>query len=146
MDPINDFKMISSLEKAIKRRRESVPPVFLLDKIMTSIFSYQKKVARRWLIINSVLTAIVLGLFVYLSPQVYSQFMHSSLGTTVSLIWSDFGYVMANWVDFSWLLLESLPANAILIGLSGLLLLLFLVKSMVQNLDKAHYHFKIQKT
>ena len=145
MNRINDIKVIAGLEKAIKQKGEEAPPAYLLDKIMTSILLDQRKIARRWLVANSFLATLILGLTIYLSPQIYSQFAHSNSGTALFLLWTDFGYVATNWTDFSWLLLESLSVNAILLSLTGLLSLLLLIKSIAQNLDKTRYHFKTQK-
>lgn len=111
------------------------PPSGLLEKIISriqkesEILSIKKRIAVFFL--GMLIALLGLGLsFNYMQAEfVSSGFLHY-----ISLIFSDFGYVLNYWVDFSATILENLPVFSIAVFLVASLVLFILATLTARNI------------
>ncbi len=116
-------------------------PATLGPAILSAILFRQKQLLRRAAFFDAGLSAVFLGLALYVFPLIGQQFIHSGLTDTLSLLLSDIGTVTANWRDYSYLILETLPLLPLVAGLAAITGLLYALKSTAENFTKAYYLF-----
>lgn len=104
-------------------------PSGLLDKVMLRLETEQKlKVLRRRLFWAATLLVGSVVAFVFVLRLFWLDVASSGFGQYTSLIFSDFGYILANWRDYTLSLLETLPAFSAGVSLAAALAVLYGVK------------------
>lgn len=129
--------MRKDCEKLSAHLGPNEPPAGLLDKIMARIRQEQSRIIARRLILASVALFASLGAFIPAINFLQKEFAQSGFWEFLSLIFSDLRTVIANWQDFGFALLESLPAMGLVAFLAALLVALWSLKRFAQILKAA---------
>ena len=109
------------------------PPVGLFNKIMARIHEEERLLSiKRRLILFSIPVIISAGAFIPVINAFQAEFAQSGFSHFLSLMFSDFGSVIANWQDFGLTILESLPAMSIISLLTTALVFLWSTKHLAQ--------------
>jgi len=133
------------LEQAIKShfRQDHLPDFgnYLLDKIQTRL-NYERRLKilkpKLWTAVGVFLVG--LGLLVLAVDVSFRAFAQTPTSHYFSLLFTDFGSIMANWQDYSLGILESLPLGTLA------LLLSFLLGSILLVDFSAHRLLNFRKT
>ena len=78
------------------------------------------------------------GLMTVIWPIAMRELQAPEFSRLLSLFFSDAGIILANWQEYGWYFLESLPAIGLLLGVSGILITLFIFKLLIQELASGH--------
>lgn len=90
------------------------PPANLFDAIMARISEEERFLSvKKRLVLFSATILVSAGAAIPAANVLGREFAQSGFSHFLSLMFSDFGAVTANWQDFGLLLLESLPAASI---------------------------------
>ena len=125
--------MRKDYEKLFTHRTPPKPPEGLFAHIMERIREEERFLSfkKRFILFSAVLLASV-GAFVPVILAFKTTFAQSGFPQFLSLIFSDFGLVIANWQDFSLALLESLPAMSVIAFLATLYIFFWGFKHLTQ--------------
>jgi hypothetical protein len=115
-------------KKAIIRIKSmnELPSSDLYDRIINRInYEHKLLLLKRKLFGYLVSFAVSLAAFIPLAGKFHRDIAQSALPQFVSLIFSDFHSVVANGVDFFWVILESIPAASAALTLLALTIFIF---------------------
>ena len=127
--------MRKDYEKLFTHLEPPEPPAGLLNKIMARIREEELLLSiRKRLILFSSVVLMSAGAFIPVINAFQAEFAQSGFSQFLSLIFSDFGSVMANWQDFGLTILESLPAMSLIALLTTALVFLWSSKHLAEAL------------
>lgn len=122
----------------------SEPPAFLLPKITSAIARRRRFWAGLEVFGSLALSAASLtGLF-FAAGELIRQLSQAGTFSILSLIFSDFMVVLANWQSFALSFVESVPVWPAVLTLGGLALLLVSFKFVFDNLPKLNWQAKLK--
>ena len=127
--------MRKDYEKLFTHLTPPEPPEGLLNKIMARIREEERLLSiKKRLILFSSVVLVSAGAFIPVINAFQAEFAQSGFSQLLSLMFSDFGSVIANWQDFGLTILESLPAMSIISFLATALVFLWSLKHLAQAL------------
>jgi len=104
-------------------------PSGLLNKVMLRLEAERKlKALRRRFFLAGIWLAGSFVAFVFVFRLLWLDVASSGFGQYASLVFSDFGYILVNWRDYTLSLLETLPAFSVGISLAAALSVLYGIK------------------
>lgn len=125
--------MRKDYEKLFSHLTPQEPPTGLLAKVMARIHEEERLMSvRRRLILFSTAALTSAGALIPVINTFQGEFAQSGFSQFSSLVFSDFGSVIANWQDFGLTILESLPATSIIALLITTLVFLWSLKHLTQ--------------
>jgi len=115
------------------------PPAFLLPKITSAIARRRRFWAGLEVFGSLALSLASVAGLIWAGQELVGQLMRAGTFTILSLIFSDFMVVIANWQAFALSLVESLPVLPAILTLGGAGLALISFKFMFDNLPKLNW-------
>lgn len=110
------------------------PPKGLFEKVILRLKREQRIAAIRRLAVFGLTTISSALAFIPAFQMAKTGFAESGFGQFFSLLFSDFGIVVAFWQNFALSLLEALPVVSLLVLLGTLLIFLESLKLLVKNI------------
>lgn len=111
-------------------------PEGLSERIFAAIEIKERKSARRRAFIYSAFSGVFAAIFYFTVSSAASEFYKSGTFKILSLVFSDFQPVIANWKDFGLSVAESLPILPMIYVVASILVLVALSASAVENIKK----------
>lgn len=122
---------------------QSEPPAFLLPKITLAIIRRRRFWAGLEVFGSVVLSAVSATGLSLAGGELVRQLAQAGTFRILSLLFSDFMVVLANWQSFALSFAESFPVWPAILTLGGLALLLVSFKFMFDNLPKLSWRVNL---
>lgn len=125
--------MRKDYEKLFTHLEPPEPPAGLFNKIMNRIHEEERLMSiKKRLFLFSTTILLSAGAFIPIVNAFQDEFASSGFYHYFSLMFSDLGLIAANWQDFGFAILESLPVTSISAFLLALLVFLWSLKHLAQ--------------
>ncbi len=111
-------------------------PQGLFEKILARIYDERLLRAKRWLVLIVSGLIVGFGVVVAVFQSMEASFVDSGFAELISLMFSDFYIIAADWRNFGIAVLESLPTFDVIAFLGVTLSIMYLLTFFARNMDR----------
>jgi len=137
------ISMQEDIQKLFSKIKVSRLETGLMSKILLEIREQERKSAERRLFLHLVIIFSGMFVFYYYIASTITILNEGGFWQYLSLLFSDFGAILASWQPYALSLLEVLPVTGLIILLSATLLILNSLKYFVEALNSFSYSRRI---